>query len=90
MKNTTPDLFAFAAFNDESRRCGIRVRRVAVVQIFNGLDCAAVEFRSAARPVGRIVGFNRLSRKPSGLREKIRTAFAFNLSLVRPGFPAVL
>ena len=89
MKTKSPTLFAFAAFDDESRRFGLRVRRVAVVQIFAPLECAAVEFRGdSLRPVGRIVPFGRLSTAARDLRKKIRAAFREKLLRRRPGFPA--
>ena len=90
MKKQSDTLEAFAAFNDDGRRYGVRVRRVSVVQIFNGLDCAAVEYREQCRPVGRVVPFVRLARSARDLRAKIRAAFPSNLSRARQGSPAVL
>lgn len=90
MKTKPDHLQAFAAFNDESRRFGVRVRRVDVIQIHNGLDCASVEYREKFRPVGRVVPFVRLARSARDLRAKIRAAFPSNLSRARQGSPAVL
>ena len=88
MKTKTTTLFAFAAFDDESRRFGIRVRRVAVVQIFGPVECAAVEYKDRLRTVGRIVPFVRMATAARDLRAKIRTSFSQTLSRRRPGFPA--
>ena len=87
MKTKPDHLQAFAAFNDESRRFGLRVRRVSVIQIFGPLDCVAVEFAEKCRPVGRIVAFNRIATRPRDLRAKLRAAFPFVSA--RLGSPAV-
>jgi hypothetical protein len=87
MKKPNNHLQAFAVFNDESRRCGIRVRRVSVIQIFTDLECASVEYVDGFFPVGRIVPFLRMSRRPKNLKAKIRGRF--NLSRARQGSPAV-
>lgn len=87
MKTKTDHLQAFAAFNDESRRFGLRVRRVDVIQIFAPVDCVAVEYREQCQPVGRVVAFNRIASRPRDLRAKLRAAFPFVSA--RLGSPAV-
>ncbi len=88
MKTAPHRLFAFAAFNDGRRRCGLRVRRVEVTGIFEPLAAASVEYTDGFARVGRVVSFAHLARNTRDLRAKIRAAL--NLSRVGPGFPAAL
>lgn len=82
-----PKRYAFAIFADDSRRCGVRVRRVRVHAIYPPLECAAVEYRPGFITEGAVIPFARLSTKACGVGAKIREAFP-NLSRLGPGSPA--